>query len=219
MSETSSKPWMPLVSLSLKVGLALAVAYAAYDYFTRPGASGGQPKKEKETPLQADLYVHPSKTHITRYASAQKLVGMDLWAKEGWRWPVEPGARLLGPLEHVKPTRVFEQDGELRIAFEKDGQASWMAVGSGGRVFVDDIFFTEKPEELYKHWPEQDWQRVRSHETWMGMSEMQAIFSLGYGRPLDASPGGQTRIVEFPGPPGGKPVVITFRNWLATEIR
>jgi hypothetical protein len=219
MSETNPKPWMPLVSLSLKIGLALAIAYSAYDYFTRPGAGDRGLRDQPEKPLQADLYVHPSKTHFTTYGSARKLEGMDLWTKEGWRWPVEPGARLLGPLEPVKPTRVYEQGGELRIAFDKDGESSWMAVGSGGRVFVDEVFFIEDPVTLYSHWSDEDWKRVRNHETWMGMSELQAIFSLGYGRPLDVSPGGLTRIVEFPGRPDAEPPVITFRDGIATEIR
>ena len=219
MSETREKPWLAIVSVSLKIGLVLALAYVAYDYLTRPGAGGGAPPERRETPLQADQYVHPSKTNISTYASAKRLEEMDLWIKEGWRRSAEPGERLLGPLEKVTPTRVYEQDGELRIAFDKDGKPSWLAVGEGGRVFVDDIFFIEDPAKLYAHWSEEDWRRVRKHETWIGMSEMQAIFSLGYGRPLDVSPGGQTRIVEFPGRPEKEPAVITFRDGIATEVR
>jgi hypothetical protein len=219
MFDATEKPWVAVVSVSLKIGLVLALAYVAYDYVTRPGVGAGAPPGRRETPLQADQYVHPSKTNISTYASAKRLEGMELWIKEGWRRAAEPGERLLGPLERVTPTRVYEQDGELRIAFEKDGKASWLAVGEDRRVFVDDIFFIEDPIELYAHWSEEDWRRVRNHETWIGMSEMQAIFSLGYGRPLDVSPGGQTRIVEFPGRPKEKPAVITFRAGTATEIR
>jgi hypothetical protein len=51
------------------------------------------------------------------------------------------------------------------------------------------------------------------------MSEIQAIFSIGYGRPVDVSPGGKTRIVEFPGRPDAAPAVITFRDGIAAEIR
>jgi hypothetical protein len=218
MPDANQKPWLPLVSLSLKVGLAIAIAYAAYDYFSRPGADEGQ-EQRRETPLQADLYVYPAKTHISTYASAKKLEGMELWTKEGWRWTVEPGDRLLVPLEKVTPTRVYEQGGDLRIEFEKDGQKSWLGIGAGGRVFVDEIFFIEDPEGLYGHWSAEDWERVRKHETWIGMSEMQAIFSRGYGRPLDVSPGGATRIVEFPGQPETEPAVITFRDGIAAEIR
>ena len=219
MSDPNGKAWVPLVSLSLKIGLVLAIAYAAFDYFTRPGADAREPEQRRESPLQADLYVHPSKTHIATYASAHKLVGMDLWTKEGWRWTVDPGDRLLAPLEKVTPTRVYEQGGDLRIEMEKDGKRSSLVVGTGGRVFVDEIFFIEDPEELYSHWTQEDWERVRNHEAWMGMSEFQAIFSLGYGRPLDVSPSGKTRIVEFPGRPDAEPVVITFRDGIASEIR
>jgi hypothetical protein len=144
---------------------------------------------------------------------------MDLWTKEGWRWTVEPGDRLLAPLERVTPTRVYEQGDELRIAFEKDGEPASLVIGTGGRVFVDEIFYIEDPEELYSHWSEEDWRRIRNHETWVGMSEFQAIFSRGYGRPIDVSPGGATRIVEFPGQPDTEPVVITFRDGAASEIR
>jgi hypothetical protein len=219
MSEANQKAWLPLVSLSLKVGLTLAVAYAAFDYFTRPGAGAGGTKEQTESPLQADLYVYPAKTHISTYDSAKKLEGMELWTKEGWRWTAKPGERLLGPLEKVVPTRVYRQDGELRIAFEKEGEPAWLAIGTDGRVFVDEIFFIENPEELYSHWTEEDWRRVRAHETWTGMSEIQAIFSIGYGRPVDVSPGGKTRIVEFPGRPDAAPAVITFRDGIAAEIR
>jgi hypothetical protein len=219
MAGTLEKPWMPLVSLSLKIGLALAVAYAAYDYFTRPGGEAGEAEQRAESPLQADFYVYPAKTHISSYATAGKLVGMELWTKEGWRWSVEPGERLLAPLEKVTPERVYEQGGELRIAFEKDNEPSWLAVGAGGSVYVDEVFFIEEPRALYDHWTEQDWQRVEAHEAWPGMSEFQAIFSLGYGRPVDVSPGGKTRIVEFAGRPGAEPVTITFRDGMATEVR
>ena len=77
MAAANEKPWMPLVSLSLKIGLVFALAYAAYDYFTRPGAGGGAVAERKESPLQADLYVHPSKTHISSYGTAGKLNGLD----------------------------------------------------------------------------------------------------------------------------------------------
>lgn len=219
MAAPNESSWRPLISLSLKIGLALAVSYAAYDYFTRPGAGDGEAARQEESPLQADFYVHPSKTHISSYATADKLVGMDLWTREGWRWTVEPGDRLLAPLEKVTPTRVYEQDDELRIAFEKDGRPSSLAIGIGGRVFVDEIFFIEDPRELYGHWSEEDWERVEDHEAWIGMSEFQAAFSLGYGRPIDVSPGGQTRIVEFPGRPDAEPVTITFRSGIAAEVR
>ncbi|MEZ5391768.1 MAG: hypothetical protein R2724_02565 [Bryobacterales bacterium] len=219
MSELQEKPWVPLVSLSLKVGLALALAYVAYDYFSRPDTGEEAAEQTQESPLQADLYVYPAKTNISTYETAQRLVGMDLWTKEGWRWTVEPGDRLLAPLEKVVPTRVYEHDGELRIEFDKDDKKSWLGIGVGGRVFVDEIFFIEDPEELDGHWTEQDWERVRNHEAWTGMSEHQAIFSLGYGRPVDVSPNGKTRIVEFPGRPDAEPVVITFRDGVASEVR
>lgn len=217
MAAPHETSWRPLISLSLKIGLVLAISYAAYDYFTRPGA--GEAEQQEESPLQADLYVHPSKTHISSYDTADRLVGMDLWTKEGWRWTVEPSDRLLAPLEKVTPTRVYEQDGELRIAFEKDGRPSSLAIGTGGRVFVDEIFYIEDPKELYSHWSEAEWERVENYEAWVGMSEFQAVFSLGYGRPIDVSPGGKTRIVEFPGRPDAEPVTITFRDGVASEVR
>ncbi len=219
MDEPQERAWVPLVALSLKIGLAIAVAYAAYDYFTRPGAGGGEAEQQQETLLQEDFYVYPSKTHITSYATADKLVGMELWTKEGWRWAAEPGERLLAPLEKVEPTRVYQHDGELRIEFDHDGEPRWLMVGAGGSVFVDEIFFIEDPTELYGHWSEQDWERVENHEAWVGMSEFQAIFSLGYGRPVDVSPGGKTRIVEFAGRPEAEPVTITFRDGIASEVR
>ena len=216
MSEPRRANWIPLVSLSLKIGIVLALGYAAYDYFTRPAV--GERQARRESPLQADLYVHPKRTHIGSYSTAQRLVGMELWTKEGWRWATEPGGRRLEPLEKVVPTRVATRGDELRLAFQRDGRTESVQIGGAGRVWVDEIFFIEEPRELYSHWTEEDWERIARGEAWAGMSEMQAIFSLGAGRPVDVSPGGETRIVEFAGRPEAPALLIRFRKGIADEV-
>ena len=188
--------WVTYLSASLKVGLVLALLYVGYDYATRPGAEPLE-KARVEEPLHEDLYVHPTKTNITRYSTADRLVGMDLWVQSGWTLAAEPGEQWLGPIEKVTPTRVFERDGELLIGFERDGKPAQLAVGQAGRVYVDDIFFAEDPRELYSHWSEESWAKIADGVVEPGMSEFQVTFALGAGVPSRISPGGSTRIIEY----------------------
>lgn len=188
--------WVTYVSLSLKIGLVFALGYVAYDYATRPSAEPAA-QAQQEEPLHEDLYVHPIPTNITRYATADRLVGMDLWVKAGWTLAAEPGEQWLAPLEKLTPTRVFERGGDLWIGFERNGKPAELAVGKAGRVYVDDLFFAEDPRELYDHWSEESWEKVAAGEVSPGMSEFQAAFALGAGVPSRVSPGGATRVVNY----------------------
>jgi hypothetical protein len=211
--------WVTYVSLSLKIGLVLAVGYVAYDYFTRPSADPVEGAR-KEEPLHEDLYVHPLKTNITQYATASRLVGMDLWVKAGWTLTAEPGGQWLEPLEKITPTRVFERDGDMWIEFDRDGKTARLMVGSGGRIYVDDVLFAQDPREIYEHWSEESWAKVEAGEVEVGMSETQVVFALGAGSLVRASPGGATRVVEFTARQvaGLAPVRVTFREGRAESI-
>ena len=211
--------WVGYVSISLKVGIVLALAYVAFDYATRPGAEPVEEARQEE-PLHEDLYVYPLKTNITRYETADRLVGMELWVKAGWTLVAEPGEQRLGPIEKVVPTRVFERDGDLLIGFERDGKPATLVVGKAGRVYVDDIFFAQDPRELYDHWSDESWAKVEAGEVEPGMSEYQVAFALGAGVPSRVSPGGSTRIVEYRArEAAGLPAVqVTFREGRAESI-
>ena len=50
----------------------------------------------------------------------------------------------------------------------------------GNYNFVsDDIFFYDDPHVLYKHWGPEIWAHIDKHEVVPGMSENQAMMSLG----------------------------------------
>lgn len=211
--------WVTYVSLSLKIGLALAVGYVAFDYFSRPGADPALETRTEE-PLHEDLYVHPLKTNITSYATASRLVGMDLWVQAGWSLAAEPGEQWLKPLEKITPTRVFERDGDMLIEFEREGRKARLAVGRSGRIYVDDVFFAQDPRELYDHWSEESWAKVEAGEVEVGMSETQVFFALGAGGVTRTSPGGSTRVLEFRAREvaGLKPMRVTFQEGRAELI-
>lgn len=211
--------WVTYVSVSLKVGLVFALAYVAYDYATRPTAEPVEQAKQEE-PLHEDLYVHPLKTNITRYSTADRLVGMELWVKAGWTLTADPGEQWLPPLEKIVPTRVFERDGDLLIGFERNGKPAELVVGKAGRVYVDDLFFSQDPRELYDHWSDESWEKIEAGEAAVGMSETQVSFALGAGVPSRISPGGSTRIVDFRArqTAGLPPVQVTFREGVAESI-
>jgi hypothetical protein len=212
--------WVTYLSVSLKVGLVLALLYVGYDYATRPTAEPIE-QAPVEKPLHEDLYVHPVKTNITRYSTADRLVGMDLWVKAGWTLAAEPGEQWLGPIEKITPTRVFEQDGDLLIGFEREGKPARLAVGRAGRVYVDDLFFAEDPRELYEHWSEESWAKIADGVVEPGMSEYQVTFALGAGAPSRISPGGSTRIVEFRARTvvGLPALEVTFKEGRAETIK
>ncbi len=104
----------------------------------------------------------------------------------------------------------FDKDGHgfaVPIGFENDGQYT---------IYSDEMFYVEDPRELYKHWPADVWQAVQQHEVKPGMNELQADFAVGMGVP-DAGASSEDRTVRYPN--GGKPLVVTYSEGKATEIK
>jgi hypothetical protein len=184
----------------------------------------------------ADYYVTPKKLHPYDLSSAKQLTEQPVWVKEGYRYtyyryvPVvktvdfkhEEG--LLGPIERLQIKDVlavaapggrkqvvatFDQDHSyaVPIGFESDGQY---------RIYSDEMFYIEDPHELYKHWPADVWQAVAQHEVKPGMNELQADFAVGMGVP-DAGASPEEKTVRYPN--GGKPLVVTYQDGKARDIR
>jgi hypothetical protein len=109
---------------------------------------------------------------------------------------------------------------QLLACFEVEGKSYAVPIGaekgSDFRIYSDDIFFIEDPHDLYKHWPADVWQKIDAHEVQAGMSELQAIFAIGIGIPQGSGDHG-SRTLHYAN--GGKPLVITFRNDKAVEIK
>jgi len=212
------RDWVTTVSILLKITLVVCVIYVAGVFLQRAWRDPIQPEVPEQVEIHDDFYVHPVKTHISSFNTAsKKLPGMDLWVREGWRWPVEPSGRPLEPLEQVTPTRVFRRDGEVWIELEQGGS---LPITMGGRFLVDEIFFAQDPRELYDHWSEETWEKVERHEVEEGMSEVQVGFALGFGRVVSASMGSPVRVVEYTAgdEAGLEPVRVRFRDYNAVEI-
>ena len=93
------------------------------------------------------------------------------------------------------------------IGVEKDGDF---------KIYSDDIFFMEDPHELYKHWPVDVWKAIDEHRVQPGMNELQASFAIGAGIPEGSGEYG-SRTLHYAN--GGKPMVISFENDKAVEIK
>ena len=80
------------------------------------------------------------------------------------------------------------------------------------------MFFVEDPHDLYKRsWPPEGWQAVAQHQVNPGMNELQADFAIGMGVPDAGSSSSFEEAVRYAN--GGKPVVVTYRDGKAAEVK
>lgn len=215
---TGTRDWVTTVSVLLKITLVVCVIYVAGVFLQRAWRAPLGPEPQRKVEIHDDQYVQPIGTHISSFETASsKLPGMELWTREGWRWELEPGGRLLEPLEKVTPTRVFRRDGEVWMEIEGGGS---LPITMGGRFVVDDLFFSQDPRELYDHWTDEEWAMVERHEIQEGMSETQVGFALGFGRVISASASSPVRVVEYTAAEqaGVAPVRVRFRDFDAESI-
>jgi len=83
-------------------------------------------------------------------------------------------------------------------------------------LYTDQIFFYDDPHELYKHWGDQIWQAVDSHQVILGMNERQVQLSLGQVFKSVSEEYGN-RLVVYSNL--GKPMAVTFVNNRVTAFR
>ena len=223
----------------LVAAIVLAGGRAAYIVYERHEAMKEEAKPRQETLLKADYYVTPKKLHPYDLKSARQLTEQPVWVKVGYQLTYYPYDRerhktdfgheagTLLPLQKLAIQDVvtdvsprapgikqvlarFALDGKdyaAPIGAEKDGEF---------KIYSDDIFFIEDPRELYKHWPTGVWKKIDAHEVQAGMSELQASFAIGLGVPENSGDYGW-RTLRYPN--GGRPLVITFQNDRAVEIK
>jgi hypothetical protein len=87
--------------------------------------------------------------------------------------------------------------------------------GGAYSLLNDQIFFYDDPHVLYKHWGPEMWSHIDKHEAVLGMSENQAMMSLGEViKPGSDTPG--DREVSFDN--NGKPLLIEFAKNKAVKI-
>jgi len=79
----------------------------------------------------------------------------------------------------------------------------------------DQIFFYDDPHTLYKHWGPEMWTHIDKHEAVLGMSENQAMMSLGEVIKPGSDDAGN-RDISFDN--NGKPLMIQFKDNKAVKI-
>ncbi len=226
------------LQIFLAIAIVIAGARAAYIVYERHDAmKEAEPKPQ--TALNADYYVTPKKLHAYDLKSAHELTEQPVWVKYGYQLTYYPYDRerrktdfasetgTLAPLQKLAIQDVVEEavphavdTKQVLAVFSLAGKG--YAVPIGGvmgedfKLRADDIFFLEDPHELYKHWPAEMWKKIDAHEVQPGMSELQVSFAIGVG----SSEGGGdygSRTLHYAN--GGKPLVVTFENDKAVEIK
>ena len=218
----SGEVWWFWFRLAIKVTLVVGAVYLAYHFYEKHRIAnmtiGEQPRKRN---LPSDAFVFGPKSYATDLASArERLTGKPLWVREGYRWMYQPGERLFEPLERVVPLAFEARGREVVLLFEKEGERCSFVIGTGQRVFVDDIFFVKDPREIYDHWTDEMWDEAAKGVVEVGMSEVRIGFALGVGEVVRQSPGGMTRIVDYKrgAAAGLEPVRVTYRDHVAASI-
>ena len=234
MSPESMKK-MQIVLAAAVILAALRTGYILYERH----AENAAPARNQAVPLNADYYVVPKKLHPYDLKSAKELTRQPVWVIEGYRYTYyryDPAARrtdfahaagLLRPIEKLQIQDVVtgvspQAPGQRQVlaTFEKDGKEYavpiGVAQGDDYTIYSDEMFYIQDPHELYKHWPADVWDSISKHEVRAGMNEFQVNFAIGMGMP-EGSGNSAEKTVKYPN--GGNPVVITYQNGKAAEIR
>jgi hypothetical protein len=219
--------------------IVIAGVRAGYIVYERREAMKDHAKPKQKTALKADYYVTPKKLHAYDLKSAQQLTKQPVWVKVGYQLTYYPYDRerhrtdfghetgLLLPLQKLAIQNVATDVAPLApgtkqvmACFSLDGKSYAAPIGairgSDFKLYTDQILFLEDPRELYKHWPADVWKKIDNHEVQTGMSELQASFAIGLGIPEGSGDYG-SRTLHYAN--GGKPLVITFVNDNAMEIK
>jgi len=223
----------------LVAAIVIAGGRAAYIVYERREAMKEEAKPKQETLLKADYYVSPKKLHPYDLKSAHQLTEQPVWVKVGYELTCYPYDRALRkadfshesgtllPLQKLAIQDVVTDSSpqapgirQVMAVFSMEGKSYAVPIGAekGGefRIYSDDAFFIEDPHDLYKHWPAEIWQKIDAHTVQPKMSELQCSFAIGLGVPEGSGNYGW-RTLHYAN--GGKPLVITFENDKATEIK
>ena len=226
------------IQIALAIAIAISALRAGYIIYQRHEEARESTGKQASAPLQADYYVTPKKLRPYDVKSAKQLTEQPVWTKEGYRYtyyPYDPARKksnfsqeggVMLPLEklNIKDVVLDASPGspdqqQVMAVFEKDGKNFAFPIGSTKagefHFYSDEMLFVQDPHELYKHWSQDVWRAIDSHEVKSGMNELQADFAIGMGMP-DHSSASSIRTLHYPN--GGKPLVIVFRDGKASEI-
>ena len=223
----------------LVVAIVLAGARAVYIVYERHEAMKEDTKPKQEVALKADYYVTPKRLHAYDLKTARQLTEQPVWVKFGYQLRYYPYDRqrrktdfaheagMLPPLQKLTIQDVVTDvsplapdNKQVMAVFPLAGKNYAVAIGaekgSDFKSYIDEIFFIEDPRDLYKHWPPDVWQKIDAHEAQAGMSELQTSFAIGLGIPEGSGDYGN-RTLHYAN--GGKPLVVTFQNDKAIEMK
>jgi len=217
----------------LLVALVLA-AVKLYQTFHEPKLSYVAPARTT-TALDPDYYVTPKKLHPQDLQDAKELTQQPVWVREGYRYAyynvgptidIRHPAGVLGPIERLEIKDVVMQGApgvmnrQVMAVFENLGKRYAFSIGvednGSYSIYSDEVLFVQDPHELYKHWPADIWKAVDDHQVKAGMNELQASFAVGVGVP-EGSGASNPKVVNYPR--NGHPVIVTFTDGKATDVR
>jgi hypothetical protein len=168
-------------------------------------SAGGQMDYYHYTSHHAD-YAHP----VGTLEGAEPLLIKDVFEQ------VPPKGRAV--------SRISAGEHHVLLAFtlpkSSDPKAEYaVPVGNfenGNYTFLsDEIFFYDDPHVLYKHWGPEMWAHIDKHEAVAGMSENQAMMSLGQViTPSSDSTGNRTVTYDN----SGHPIKIEFEDNKAVKV-
>jgi len=227
------------LQIVLAAAIVLGGGRVAYIVYERHEAMREDAHPKREGALKDGDDLMPAKA-LYDLKSGWQLTQQPVWVKVGYslayypydvarrKTDLEHGAGTLLPLQklairEVVVTDVAPQAPGVRqrlACFALDGKSYAAPIGAvkdgDFKISSDNIFFIEDPHDLYKHWPADVWKAIDAHEVQPGMSELQASFSIGAGVPEGSGDYG-SRTLHYAN--GGKPLVITFQNDKAVEIK
>ena len=223
------------IQLVFAAAITIAALRTGYILYQRH-EDAAAPVKKEAPPLKADYYVTPKKLHPQDLKTAKQLTQQPVWVREGYHFTYYPYDRhtdfkheagLLGPIEKLEIKDVVTDitpgapdQKQVMAVFEKDSKEFAFPIGTvkgdDYRIYSDDMLFIQDPRELYKHWPAEVWDAISRHEVKPGMNELQTSFAIGVGTPIGTGGIGD-RTLNYAN--SGKPLMVTFSNDKATDIR
>lgn len=235
MSEEAKKK----IQIALALAIVVAGVRAGYILYQRhEGYVAAQKQKAARDAgySNPEYYVTPKKLYPFDLKSAKQLTQQPVWVKEGYRYTYYPydqarkkadfgrEAGLLLPIERLEIKDVVADSAagkrQMMAVFQKDGKSFAVPIGFENegqyKIYSDEMFYIEDPRELYKHWPSEVWESIAQHVVKPGMDELQADFAVGMGVP-DSGATSEEKTVRYPN--GGRPLVVSYRDGRAAEIK